>query len=178
MPVPYSANLRWRVIWFVYILQNSVAEASFVLIGVCERTVERCISKFPVVRSYGSTSFAPREELIVFAYQICKPQFLSVVQSPFDNCHSPFSPTAFFEISVCQNGNTHVREWAWHAARGEIILFSHLMCRFLTSSFRSSLCKLPIFLYKKRQYMFSFHRGPGCSKSGKRFICSLTLSKL
>ena len=28
-------------------------------------------------------SFAPREELIVFAYQIWKPQFLSVVQSPF-----------------------------------------------------------------------------------------------
>ena len=34
-------------------------------------------------------SLAPREELIVFAYQIWKPQFLSVVQFPFDNCHSP-----------------------------------------------------------------------------------------
>ena len=66
-------------------LHNSVAEALFVL-GVCERTVECYISKFPVVRSYGNTSFAPGEELIVFAYQICKPQFLSVVQSPFDNC--------------------------------------------------------------------------------------------
>ena len=31
-----------------------------------------------------------------------KPQFLSVVQFPFDNCHSPFSPTTFFEIGVCQ----------------------------------------------------------------------------
>ena len=76
MPAPYSANLRWRVIWFVHILQNSVAEALFFL-GVCERTVERCISKFllnghvkpePVSRLHGSISFAPREEPIVFAY--------------------------------------------------------------------------------------------------------------
>ena len=43
---------------------------------------------------------AAREELIVFAYQIWKPQFLPVVQSPFDNCHSPFSPTKFLEIGV------------------------------------------------------------------------------
>ena len=35
-------------------------------------------------------------QLIVFAYQIWNPQFLSVVQFPFDNCHSPFSPTTFF----------------------------------------------------------------------------------
>ena len=47
MPATYSADLRWRVIWFVHILQNSEAEASFFL-GVCERTVERCISKFLV----------------------------------------------------------------------------------------------------------------------------------
>ena len=108
MPAPYSANLRWRVIWFVHILQNSVAEASFFL-GVCERTVERYISKFlvngvvkrgPVGRSHGSISLSPREQLIVFVYQIWKPQFLSVVQFLFDNCHSPFSPTAFFEIDV------------------------------------------------------------------------------
>ena len=68
-------------------------------------TVERYISKFlvnghvkpgPVKRSYGSISLAPREELIVFAYQIWKPQFLSVVQFTFDNCHSPFSPTTSF----------------------------------------------------------------------------------
>ena len=26
--------------------------------------------------------------------------FLSVVQSPFNNCHSPFSPTTFFKIGV------------------------------------------------------------------------------
>ena len=47
MPAPYSADLRWRVIRFVHILQNSVEEASFFL-GVCERTVERYISKFLV----------------------------------------------------------------------------------------------------------------------------------
>lgn len=35
-----------------------------------------------------------------FAYQIWKPQFLSVMQSPFDNRHSPFSPTTFFDIGV------------------------------------------------------------------------------
>ena len=45
-------------------------------------------------------SSAPREELIVFAYRIWKPQFLSVVQFTFDNWQSPFSPTTFFEISV------------------------------------------------------------------------------
>ena len=45
-------------------------------------------------------SLAPREELIVFAYQTWKPQLLSVVQFPFYNCHSPFSPSTFFEIGV------------------------------------------------------------------------------
>ena len=43
---------------------------------------------------------APQEELIVFANQIWKPQFLSVVQFPLDICHSPFSLTTFFEIGV------------------------------------------------------------------------------
>ena len=43
---------------------------------------------------------APREELLVFANQIWKPQFLSVVQFPLDICHSPFSLTTFFEIGV------------------------------------------------------------------------------
>ena len=45
-------------------------------------------------------SLGLREENIVFAYQMWKPQFLSVVQFPFDNCHSPFFPTTFFEIGV------------------------------------------------------------------------------
>ena len=30
------------------------------------------------------------------------PHFFSVVQSPFDNWHSSFSPTTFFEIGVCE----------------------------------------------------------------------------
>ena len=108
-------------IWFVHLLQNSVAEASLFL-GVCERTMERYISKFlvnghvkpgPVGRSYGSIRLAPYEELIVFAYQIWKPQFLSVVQQfqPFDNCHSPFSPTTFFEIGVFTPGEQRNTEY-------------------------------------------------------------------
>ena len=105
VPAPYSADLWWRVIWFVHILQNSLAEASFFL-GVCEKTVECYVSKFlvnghalsqPVGRSYGSVSLATREELIVFANQTWKTQFLSVVQFPFDNCHSPFSLTTFLK---------------------------------------------------------------------------------
>ena len=49
MPAPYGADLRWRVIWFVHILQNSEAGASFFL-GICERTVNtiKIISKFLV----------------------------------------------------------------------------------------------------------------------------------
>ena len=112
MPAPYSADLRWRIIWFAHILQNSVAEASFFL-GVCETQPARSTTPSggktkdpgnevaqPIGRSCGSISLSPREELIVFAYQIWKPQFLSVLQFPFDNCHSPFSPTTFFEIGV------------------------------------------------------------------------------
>ena len=38
---------------------------------------------------------------MVFANQIWKPQFLSGVQVPFDNCRSPFSPTTVFGIGVC-----------------------------------------------------------------------------
>ena len=98
MRAPCSADLRWRVIWFAHILQNSVAEASFFL-GVCGTQ--------PVGRSNGSISLSPREELIVFAYQIWKPQFLSVVQFPFDNCHSPFCPTTCFEIGVYNISLSH-----------------------------------------------------------------------
>ena len=64
MPAPFSEDLRWRVIWFVHVLQHSVAEAPFFL-GVSERTVECYISKFLVTgdvkseiidRSYEATS--------------------------------------------------------------------------------------------------------------------------
>ena len=47
MPAPFSEDLRWWVIWFVHVLQHSVAEASFFL-RVSERIVERHISKFLV----------------------------------------------------------------------------------------------------------------------------------
>ena len=47
MPALFSEDLRLRVIWFVHVLQHSVAEASFFL-GVSERTVEYYISKFVV----------------------------------------------------------------------------------------------------------------------------------
>ena len=47
----------------------------------------------------------------LFFLQIWKPQFLSVVQFPFDNCHSPFSPTTFFEIGVYLS-QTPSREFA------------------------------------------------------------------
>ena len=36
----------------------------------------------------------------LFPINIQYPHFLSVVQSPFDNWHSSFSPTTFFEIAV------------------------------------------------------------------------------
>ena len=92
MSASYSADLRWRVIWFVDILQNSVAEASFFL-GICESTVEYYISKFLVngdikPEPVGRISFAPREELIGF----CMPNMettvpfgraISVRQLPF-----------------------------------------------------------------------------------------------
>ena len=80
------------------------------LLYVCERTVERYIFKFLANgdvkpesvgrKPVGGITFAPRKKLIVFAYQIKKPKFLSVVQSSFDNCHSSLCPTTFFEISV------------------------------------------------------------------------------
>ena len=79
-----------------------VAEASF-LSGVCERAVACYISKFLVngdIKPELAARTAVRDEFIVLAYQIWKPQFFSVVQSPFDNCHSPFSPTTFFEINL------------------------------------------------------------------------------
>ena len=95
-----------------------MVEALFFL-GVCERTVERHISKFlvnggvkpePVGRSYGSISFALRDEPIFLAYEIWKPKFLLVVQFPFDNRHSTFSQTTFFEIGVFSRGT----KWMVH----------------------------------------------------------------
>ena len=75
---------------------HMVCPCSSEFLGVCERTVECYIFKFlvssdvklePVGHSYRSISFAQCKELIVFAHQIWKPQFLSVMQSLFNNCH-------------------------------------------------------------------------------------------
>ena len=41
-----------------------------------------------------------RQHGSLFPINIQYPHFISVVQSPFDNWHSPFSPTTFFEIAV------------------------------------------------------------------------------
>ena len=61
----------------------------------CKNTVFHC----QYANLWGFCCRRGCQELIVFL-QIWKPQFLSVVQFPFDNCHSPFSPTTFFEIGV------------------------------------------------------------------------------
>ena len=45
MPAPYSQDLRWCVIWFVWHLGLSVEEAAFYL-GVATWTVERYLAKF------------------------------------------------------------------------------------------------------------------------------------
>ena len=75
-PAPYNADLRWPFIWFVQILYNSVAEALF-FIGICERTLERYISKFlvnghvkpgPVSRSYGSIIFYATQRARLFFF--------------------------------------------------------------------------------------------------------------
>ena len=64
--------------------------------------------------------------VIVFAYQLWKPQFLSVVQFQFDNCPSPFSPTTFFEIGVffcsCTIGKWPVlMVLGWHHFRLSVV---------------------------------------------------------
>ena len=85
---------------------ESVAEASFFL-GVRERIVERDISKFlskghvkPEPVSTG-VSVLRNAKNLMFLHTKRGNQFLSAVQFPFDNCHSLFSPTTFFEIGVC-----------------------------------------------------------------------------
>ena len=61
MPIPYSIDLRWRIVW-IYLTQNlPVAEIPFI-VCVCERTVWRYIALFrqtgdvePLQRKYGPT---------------------------------------------------------------------------------------------------------------------------
>ena len=88
-------RIQWQRLHFSHAFVKGQWNAMFLISG--ERS---CVKPGPVGRSYGSISLAQREELIVFANQTWKPQFLSVVQFPFDNCRSPLSPTPFFEIGV------------------------------------------------------------------------------
>ena len=62
----------------------------------CKNTVFHC----QICKSVGFLLPSCFAKNSLFFLQIWKPQFLSVVQFPFDNCHSPFSPTTFFEIGV------------------------------------------------------------------------------
>ena len=62
----------------------------------CTNTVFHCqVCKFVGFRRRGCLS-----RTRCFCKPNMEPQCLSVVQFPFDNCHSPFSPTTFFEIGV------------------------------------------------------------------------------
>ena len=45
MPIPYSLDLRWRVIW-VFLSQNLATAEITEIFGVCERTVRRYIDLF------------------------------------------------------------------------------------------------------------------------------------
>jgi hypothetical protein len=106
MPAPYSEDLRWRVIWFVHILQHSISEASFYL-GLSERTIERYLTKFLVTgdvkpdqigRSFGSITFAPREELIIFEAVLSNPDKILVkLQTIFTGIRIPPSP---YQLSI------------------------------------------------------------------------------
>ena len=98
MPDPYSADLRWRGIWFVHILQNSVAEPSFFL-GLCERTAERYISKFLV-----NGGVKPEPGCRPYGNQFSASQRTQFLHTKYEN-HSSFrsfnfSLTTSFEIVV------------------------------------------------------------------------------
>ena len=47
MPAPFSEDLRWRVIWFVHVLQHSVAEDSYFL-GVSKKRLSAIFLNFLV----------------------------------------------------------------------------------------------------------------------------------
>ena len=91
MPAGYSADLRWRVIWFVHILQNSVTEASFFL-GVCERTVTRYISKFPV---NSHVKPGPVGRSYVRQYQFCATRTTNCFGIPNMETKVPFGCAIF-----------------------------------------------------------------------------------
>ena len=61
MPIPYSINLRWRIVW-IYLTQNLPVAEIASIVCVSERTVWRYIALFrqtgdvePQQRKYGPT---------------------------------------------------------------------------------------------------------------------------
>jgi len=144
MPAPYSADLRWRVIWFAMLSRGQLAVRKAVSVGSLskhdvdgsENVIWKC--HFAFLQSFNYSShyanlwgFCCRrgcEELIVFL-QIWKPQFLSVVQFPFDNCHSPFSPTMFFEIGVCECLESQMNFQLDFYSQGQLLTITWLFAR-------------------------------------------------
>ena len=114
------------------------------LLGVCERAVERYISKFlvngdvepePVGRSYGSISFAPREQLTVFAYQIWKPQSLRSCNLRSTTAIHRSLRQRFFEISVHVNYERHTLS----PQASELHLLLHLGSVLFQTALQSSI---------------------------------------
>ena len=88
MPALFSEDLRWWVIWFVHVLQHSVAEASFFL-GVSERTAEHYISKLLVTGDVKSETIGRSYEETRNVFQLKKAWVSFVLgKNPQTNVHS------------------------------------------------------------------------------------------
>ena len=73
MPGTYSEDLRWRIIWYKFLLMRSDEEIAFQLF-VCPRTVQRICQKFVLTgnvaaervgRPVGTTTLHRHEEYII-----------------------------------------------------------------------------------------------------------------
>ena len=73
MPGAYSEDLRWRIIWYKFLLMRSDEEIAFQLF-VCPRTVQRICQKFVFTgnvvaeragRPVGTTTLHRHEEYII-----------------------------------------------------------------------------------------------------------------
>ena len=73
MPGAYSEDLRWRIIWYKFLLMRSDEEIAFQLF-VCPRTVQRICQKFVLTgnvaaervgRPVGTTTLHRHEEFII-----------------------------------------------------------------------------------------------------------------
>ena len=73
MPGAYSEDLRWRIIWYKFLLMRSDEEIAFQLF-VCPRTVQRICQKFVLTgnvvaeragRPVGTTTLHHHEEHII-----------------------------------------------------------------------------------------------------------------